>query len=71
MKSIPLSQLRDLLKSASIREVENLKAWHGDQNPQIAELRAKSQGRLEAWLAVRDALAGNTVNLRISAQGFD
>jgi hypothetical protein len=40
------------------------------ENPQVADVRRKVQGRLEAWSAVLDATQGNPAMLRLHAEHY-
>ena len=63
------SDIAILLDQAIAKKKDFIHHCYGKDNPQIVEMRLRSEGELAAFEDVRLALEGDLVNLRISAKG--
>lgn len=69
MSKITQTELRSLVRRAHDSSTETMAMTEElKDNPQVAEIRQKLKGRLEAWEAILTALQGDPALLRLLAE---
>lgn len=66
---LPPSVIKEMIKSAMDNAKESMDSFEGNENPSVKTLYVAAKARYESYRAVYDAMNGNTVSLRIDAQG--
>jgi len=69
MKKQELDQIAGLISKAIERKETFIERCKGNSNPQVVEMRLRTEGELSALEDVELALRGNLVQLRILARG--